>query len=164
MQKCYGVTIAGKVQDIGFRDLIETIARSHFLKGIVFNDIGSTVKIVCCGDNNIINDFFEEVKTKGSKTGIIFNITDKKELPLEIPLPEKFTKVSADDIEDIGRKLDKGNIELKGINTKLISIDSRLLSIGENTNSLNTTMNSFVADQKEHNQHLEKILEKLAER
>src|SRR5574341_2223887 len=114
MQKCYGVTIAGKVQDIGLRNFIENIARSHFLKG-------------------------------------------KKELPLELPLPGTFTKVSTDDVEDIGRKLDKAYIELNGINAKLDSVDSRLFSIGENTHNLNTTMSSFVLEQREHNQHLEKI-------
>ncbi len=171
MQKCYGVTIAGMVQDIGFRDFIETIGRSHFLKGIVFNDIGSTVRILCKGDNTVISEFFDEIKTKGSKRGIVFDITDKKELPLETPLPETFTKVSTDDVEDIGRKLDKGNSELNGINTKLSNVNSRLLSIGEDTHSLNKAMSSFVAKQEEHNlrmdehnQRLGKILEKLVEK
>ena len=179
MQKCYGVTITGKVQDIGFRDLIENIGRSHYLNGIVFNEtIGSSVKIVCRGDYSVINDFFDEIKTKGSKVGIVFDITDKKELPLEIPLPEKFTKVSADDVEDNGRKLDKGNSELKGINTKLLSVDNRLIGIGEDTHNLvvdqrdfnkemrdyNHWMKENLIETRGHNQNLEKILEKLSER
>ncbi len=165
--KCYGVTIEGNVQDISFRDFIENIARSHFIKGIVFNDIGSTVKIVCSQDSTVINDFFKDVQTKGAKAGIKFKITDKKELPLEIPLPAKFTKVSTDDVEDIGRKLDKAYNELKGINSKLAGI-------GDDTHvihNLNETMSSFVVEQREHNQYmdghnkrLEKILEKLAEK
>ncbi len=125
MQKCYGVTIAGKVQDIGFRDLI-----------------------------------------------------DKKELSLEIPLPETFTKVNADDVEDIGRKLDKGNSELREINTTLSGV-------AQETHNLNIIMSSFVVEQRDfnkemrghnqrmdehnqrmdkHNQRLERILEKLAEK
>ena len=185
MQKCYGVTIAGKVQDIGFRDLIENIARSHYLNGIVFNEKkGSSVKIVCRGDYSIVN-FLDEIKTKGSKIGIVFDILDKKELSLEIPLPETFTKVNADDVEDIGRKLDKGNSELREINTTLSGV-------AQETHNLNIIMSSFVVDQRDfnkemrghnqrmdehnqrmdehnqrmdtHNQHLERILEKLAEK
>lgn len=32
MQKCFGVTIKDKVQDIGFRRCIENIARSNYLE------------------------------------------------------------------------------------------------------------------------------------
>jgi acylphosphatase len=38
MQKCYNILITGNVQDIGFRALIEDIARFNNLKGFVFND------------------------------------------------------------------------------------------------------------------------------
>ncbi len=157
MQKCCGVTIEGNVQDVGFRDFIENIARSHFLSGVVFNDIGSTVKIVCRQDSGVIDDFFKDVQTKGTKAGIKFKITDKKELPLEIPLPAKFTKVSTDDVEDIGRKLDKAYTELKGVNTKLASIEddtSILPEINNGIASLNTKFDSFITQQM-------KILEKL---
>ncbi len=166
-EKCYGVTIEGNVQDIGFRDFVENIGRSHFLRGMVFKDIDNTVKIVCCQDSSIIEEFFNEIQTKGTKAGIKFKITDKKELPLEIPLPEKFTKVSTDDVEDIGRKLDKAYTELKGINSKLESIGNDTHVIHD----LNKTMGFFVIEQREHNQRmdehnkrLEKILEKLAEK
>lgn len=39
MQKCYNVLITGKVQDAGFRTLIERVATLLELKGYVFNDI-----------------------------------------------------------------------------------------------------------------------------
>lgn len=37
MQKCYNVSIVGKVQDIGFRNLIEEVGRLLNLAGYVFN-------------------------------------------------------------------------------------------------------------------------------
>ena len=56
-----------------------------------------------------MDDFFDKIKIKGNKRGIILEIKEKKELELDIPLPPIFSKVSTDDEEDIGRKLDRGN-------------------------------------------------------
>lgn len=67
------------------------------------------MKLIIRGDNYVVDDFFDEIQTKGSKRGIILEIKEKKELGSDIPLPPIFSKVSTDDEEDIGRKLDKDN-------------------------------------------------------
>ncbi len=167
MQKCYSVTLAGKVQHIGFRILIEDIARMLDVRGYAFNDAEGNVRMVCCGDNDVINDFFDEVKIKGDKKGITFKTIDKIELPLEIPLPEKFTRLYTDELEDISTKLDIGiDIlkDIKGDTSALPRIETLL-------NSLVVEQRGFVVEQKEfnkemqnHNKRLEKILEKLVER
>ncbi len=164
MQKCYNVSITGKVQDIGFRAFIEGIAKLYKLKGYVFNDVDGSVKMVCCGENNIVGEFFKEIKVKGEKGGVDIEEFTEEELPINIPLPESFTRLYTDELADVGRKLDTGNNELKGINKKLSGVDEKLFGIGEDTHNLNTLIGSFVIEQKEHNQQLEKILEKLAER
>ena len=128
MQKCFGITIKDKVQDIGFRGFIENIARSNYLEGIVFNDKDGSVKLVIRGDNSVVDDFFDEIKIKGNKRGIILEIKEKTELELDIPLPPIFSKVSTDDEEDIGRKLDKGN-DLLG---KLVEGQNKLVD-GQNS-------------------------------
>ncbi len=46
MQKCYNVAIVGKVQDTGFRNLIEDVARLLDLKGFAFNDAAEIHKAV----------------------------------------------------------------------------------------------------------------------
>ncbi len=79
-----------------------------------------------------------------------YNITvirdiKKQEMPF-IDLPEMFSRLFTDDDIDIGRKLDKGNDLLTDIKA-----DTAVLS-------------SFVAEQRVHNQRLEKILERLTER
>lgn len=171
MQKCYGLTLAGKVQDSGFRILIEDIARLHDLRGYAFNDADGTVKMVCCGENGVIIDFVEDIRIKGDRKGIIFDITDKKELPLDIPLPVKFIRLYTDELADIGRKLDSGVEILRDIKS-----DTSVLP------EIKNILGSFVTEQREHNQwmkdhlikmdehnlrmnehnkHLEKILEKL---
>jgi len=160
MQKCYGLTLAGKVQDAGFRILIEDIARLHDLKGYAFNDADGTVKMVCCGENGVIIDFFEDVRIKGDRKGILFDITDKKELPLDIPLPVNFIRLYTDELADTNRKLDVGIGILKDIKRDTSALPE-----------INSKFDSFITEQKEHNQwmkdhslRLEKILEKLAEK
>lgn len=140
MQKCFGVTIKDKVQDIGFRGFIENVARSNYLEGIVFNDNDGSVKLIIRGDNSVVDDFFDDIKTKGNKRGIILEIKEKKELELDIPLPPIFSKVSTDDEQDIGRKLDIGNNRLDDINGKLASVDGKLTDITEILRSMNNTL------------------------
>lgn len=138
MNKCYGVTIEGKVQDIGFRGFIENIARSNYLAGIIFNDKDESVKMIVRGENSVIDDFFDEINIKGVKRGIVLNIIEKKDLGLDIPLPPVFSNVNTDDDVDIGKKLDKGNdllfLLVKGqndINNVLVSMKDILQKIAE---------------------------------
>lgn len=88
MQK-FSLTLTGNVQGADFGVLIEDIARLHDLKGYAFNDAG-TVKIICGGEKDNINHFFEELRIKGKRKGIIFDITQKKDYPPGIVLPGIF--------------------------------------------------------------------------
>lgn len=146
MQKCYNVSIIGKVQDIGFRNLIEEVGRQRNLSGYVFNDPDGSVKMVCRGENSVISKFFNEIRDKGAQKGVVIEDITKEEIQPNIFLPEKFSRIYTDEIGDIGRKLD-------------IGIDV-LRDIKEDT----SVLSSFVVEQRVHNQNLEKILEKLAER
>lgn len=140
MQKCYGVTIKDKAQDVRFRCFIENIARSNYLEGIIFNYKDGSVKLIIRGDNSVVDDFFDDIKAKGNKRGIILEIKEKKELELDIPLPPIFSKVSTDDEQDIGRKLYIGNNRLDGINEKLVSVNGKLTDITEILRSMNNTL------------------------
>ncbi len=146
MQKCYNIMVTGKVQDIGFRALIEDIARLLGLRGFAFNDIDGSVKMVCCGETGVINKFFNEIQARGAQKGVIIEDIEKEELPFHVYLPEKFSRIYTDEFGDLGRKLDIGIDVLRDIKA-----DTSVLS-------------SFVAEQRVHNRHLEKILDKLAER
>ncbi len=192
MQKCYNIMITGRVQDIGFRSLIEDIARLYDVRGFSFNDTDGSVKMVCCGENGIIGDFLEEIKENGIKRGAAIDDITSEEIPFHIYLPPKFLRLYTDELADIGRKLDKGNDELEKVNIKLANVDEKLygmdeklFSINDGVNNLNTTMGSFVVEQRDHNKRmdehnqwmkehlikmdghnkrLEKILEKLVEK
>lgn len=174
MEKCFNIRITGKVQDIGFRSLIEDIAKLYNLRGFTFNDIDNSIKMVCCGENGSIPDFLEEVKGKGEMKGVIIENITSEEIPFKIYLPPKFLRLYTDELSDISRKLDVGI----GI---LINIkeDTKVLpDIKNGIDTLNTKFDSFIIEQKEHNlelkehnqwmkehnQRLEKILVKLAEK
>ncbi len=172
--KCYNVMVTGKVQDIGLRSLIEDVARLLDLKGFAFNDPDGSVKMVCCGDSGEISNFLKEIRIRGEQKGALIEDIRKEEIPYHIYLPQRFIRLYTDELEDTNRKLDVGVEILRNIK----SDTSVLLEI-------NSKFDSFITEQKEHNQwmknhlikmdehnmrmdehnkHLEKILEKLAEK
>ena len=155
--KCYNVTITGKVQDIGFRSVIEHAGRLLDLSGLVFNARNGSVQILCRGEDGDIRDFSQEIMVWGVKSGAVIQNIIRQELPIDIDLPYPFSRVLADDDVDLGRKLDRGIEILKDIKG-----DTSAISVGIDT--LNMKFDSFIHGQEEHNLHLEKILEKLAEK
>jgi acylphosphatase len=181
MEKCFNIRITGKVQDIGFRSLIEDIAKLYDLRGFSFNDIDNSVKMVCCGENGSIADFLEEIRNKGVLKGAVIEDITSEEIPFKIYLPPKFLRLYTDELSDISRKLDVGIGILKDIkeDTKVLpdikngidSLNTKFDSLNTKFDSLNTKFDSFIIEQKEqnqwmkeHNQRLEKILIKLAEK
>jgi len=143
MQKCHSIIVTGKVQDIGFRSVVEHIARSFGMPGLVFNAKDGSVNILCCGEDSVIDNFKQTIKVRGEGSGAEIEGIKEKVLPFNIDLPDEFSRVSSDDEIDLGRKLDKGNLLLTDIKTGF--------------NNLTTMM-------YEHNTRLEAILEKLINR
>ena len=158
----HSITITGKVQDIGFRNTIEHIGRAFGLQGMVFNAKDGSVKILCSGEDTVINNFTREIKVRGTESGAEIASIKEQNLSINIELPDNFTKVSSDEDIDIGRKLDKANLLLKtgfeNVNTDLNTGFNKL-----NTD-LNTGFNNLTTMISEHNSRLEAILEKLAEK
>jgi acylphosphatase len=163
MQKCHSIIITGKVQDIGFRSIVEHIGRSFGLPGFVFNSKDGSVNILCSGEDTVIDNFKQEIKARGAANGAEIVGIKEQTLSININLPENFTKASADDDIDIGRKLDKANLLLKtGFNNLNTDLNAGF-------NKLTDMLGTFIIEQKvynrgqqEHNTRLEAILEKLA--
>ena len=141
--------ITGKVQDIGFRALIEDIARLYGLRGFVFNDIDDSIKIVCCGENGEIAEFLGELQARGAHKGLVIDEVFKEEIPFQMYLPQKFLRLYTDELADIGRKLDIGN--------------DILIGIRNDTSGIKAGFDSFVMEQKEHNQWMKEHLIKMDE-
>ena len=149
MQKCHSIIVTGKVQDIGFRSIVEHIGRSFGLPGLVFNAKDGSVKILCCGEDSVIDNFTQTIKVRGRESGAEIEGIKEHALPFNIDLPDDFSKVSSDDEIDIGRKLDKGNL-------LLTNIKSDTSGINDGINNLNIKFDAFSS-------RLERILEKLVE-
>ena len=160
MEKCFNIRITGKVQDMGFRSLIEDIAKLYDLRGFTFNDTDNSLKMVCCGENGSIPDFLEEIKEKGALKGVVIENITSEEIPFKIYLPAKFVRLYTDELSDISRKLDVGVDILQKIKNDTSSLPH-----------IKDILDSFVIEQKEHNmrmdehnKRLEKILLKLSEK
>ena len=172
MRKCHSIIVTGKVQDIGFRSVVEHIGRSFGMPGLVFNAKDGSVKILCCGEDSVIDNFTQAIKVRGAKTGVEITDIKEKTLSINIDLPDEFSKASSDDEIDIGRKLDKANLLLKGgfenlnkdLNTGFNKLTDMLGSyIGEQREH-NIRLETMVSGINEHNTRLEAILEKLADK
>ena len=180
MQKCYNIMITGMVQDIGFRALIEDIAKLYELRGFTFNDVDGSVKMVCGGENGVITDFLEQIDARGTERGVVIHDITSEEIPFQIYLPHGFSRLYTDDLADISRKLDKGNEILEHISndtSELPGISKGIEGLNSKFDSFSTKFDSYIIEQKEHNQRmdehnkrmdehnqrLEKILLKLAD-
>lgn len=166
-EKCYNITVTGKVQDIGLRAVIEYAGRLLDLSGLVFNARDGSVRVVCCGDESIIREFSQEIRTRGIQRGAAIQDIKKQELPFDIELPHPFSRVLSDEDIDLGRKLDKGN-DLLG---ELTRNSSEIMRNTSELPEIKSVLGSFVGEQRgfnqemrDHNKRLEEILEKIAEK
>ena len=160
----HSITITGKVQNIGFRNTIEHIGRLFGLPGMVFNAKDGSVKILCSGEDTLINNFTQEIKVRGTEKGAEIAGIKEQTLSVYIELPDNFTKVSSDDEIDIGRKLDVGVEVLRNIKGDTSEIKGDISAIKEDTSALVIEMREHNKEQRGHNIRLEAILEKLAEK
>ena len=166
--KRYNILLRGNVQHIGYRGIIEGTARKLDIKGYVFNDVDGSVKIACEGLQKSIDVFINGL-SEFARSDI--DSIEKKEVHEELYLPSVFSRVATDDYYEFSKKFDIGIDILDGI-----KIDTGEMK--ESLTNINTTLGSFVVEQrehnqwmkehnlwmKEHNQRLENILVKLAEK
>jgi acylphosphatase len=159
--KRYNILLRGKVQHIGYRGIIEGTARKLDIKGYVFNDVDGSVKIACEGLQKSIDIFITSIK-EFARSDI--DTIEKKEIHEELYLPSVFSRVATDEYYEFGKKFDLGIDLLEGIKTDTGEMKGTLGEMKESLTNINTTLEAFVMKQDEHNQRLEKILEKLVER
>ena len=88
----YNVTVTGNVQDIGFRGFIESTANSYHVRGYVFNDPDGSVKMLCGGSVESLDEFFHAIETR-VPSGITISPTS---CDLDIGGSQTFTAVCND--------------------------------------------------------------------
>jgi len=172
-RKYYNVSVIGDVQDIGFREFVESTANSYHVTGYVFNDPNGSVKMLCAGQVELLNTFFDAVQTRPPQ-GIRIEQFIKTEIPIpediDLNIPNQFLKLGTDELADIGRKLDTG-VELLKTLPQIKESVSTLPEIKTGIDTLNLNFDDFRTDQREHNKRMEEqnkkltqIMQKLAEK
>ncbi len=150
-------------------------ARKLDLKGYVFNDLDNSVKIVCEGLQKSVDNFISALQDFARAD---IESIEKKEIHEVFPLPHLFSRVATDEYYEFSQKFDIGLEYLDGIKTDTGEIKGTLGDMKGSLNSIDNTLGGFVTEQKEHNQWmkdhlikmdehnqcLEKILEKLVEK
>jgi acylphosphatase len=111
-------TITDHVQMVGYRDIVEIHAKARGLAGFVFNDIDGSVKLMASGPIDAINGFLEDLKAQRPDT-----VVESKEIKEDIKLPAPFGRIVIDEMREISERLDKGNMILGEMNTKLDKLD-----------------------------------------
>ena len=71
--KTYRVIFSGRVQGVGFRYFVESIAPKYDIKGYVRNTYDRKVEVVCQGEEEDLKHFINEIK-KGPSFSVITNI------------------------------------------------------------------------------------------
>jgi len=121
--KRYNVVIHGRVQDIGFRDMVAQMANFLRLRGYVFNDVDGSVKVIVEGIENTLESFLDDIINKTQSIGAEITGMDRREVSRDIDLPPRFVKIPTTELEEIGRKLDVGVEILRSMDKKLDELD-----------------------------------------
>ncbi|MFQ5815964.1 MAG: acylphosphatase [Candidatus Hydrothermarchaeaceae archaeon] len=158
--KNYNIRIKGRVQDVGFRTLVENIAKSLNLRGMVYNDIDGTVKIVCRGSASSVKDMIRELKDKSANVGAIIKEISQEEIHASVDIPQYFFKAPTDELSDIGRKLDLGVRSIQNVEKNTDVLVDRTNALVEKTDSLVVGQEKLVNGQGKMIDILERIAEK----
>jgi acylphosphatase len=143
--------LKGRVQDVSLRSRIISTARIYNLSGYPpINDIDGSVKMICEGPEEFIQKFLKDIEIREElPSGIRVEELEKKEIPIDFPLPSRFAAMEVEELSNISRKLDIGNESLKEIkgtlnkNTELLgSVDSRLGGMDEKLGSMDNRLGS----------------------
>jgi acylphosphatase len=70
--KTYRVILSGRVQGVGFRYFVESIAPEYNIKGYVRNTFNRKVEVVCQGEEGDLEKFINEIK-KGPSFSFVTN-------------------------------------------------------------------------------------------
>lgn len=71
--KTYKVLLFGRVQGVGFRYFVESIAGKYDISGYVKNTFDRKVEVICQGEEEDLKQFVDEVK-KGSAFSVVTDV------------------------------------------------------------------------------------------
>lgn len=107
--------IEGKVNMVGYRNIIEGYAINKDLSGFVYNKNENTVMIMAGGADSAISTFIQDLEAINSNKTEIRII----EISKNVVLPYPFGRVIGDEIREMAERFDKGIGILGEMNVKL---------------------------------------------
>ena len=128
--------ISGRVQGVGYRNIVDEVAFNYDITGYVKNLKDRTVEIVAEGEESALNAFFNEINLN-EKPVFVKNISITRDEPTN-----EFTYfdiIRGDPAEEMGERMDIANIKLTNIDTKqdlTIGLQKETLSLQKETLSL----------------------------
>ncbi len=136
--KRYSIVLKGRVQDVSFRSRIISIAKIYNLSGYPpINDLDGSVKMICEGPEELLQKFLKDIEIREElPSGIRVEEVEKKEIPIDFPLPSRFAAVEVEELSNISRKMDTGNESLKRIEGNTVEIKESLGEIKGDTGEI----------------------------
>lgn len=133
--KRYSIVLKGRVQDVSFRSRIISTAKIYNLRGYPpINDIDGSVKMICEGPEELVQKFLKDIEIREElPSGIRVEELEKKEIPIDFPLPSRFAAVEVEELSNISRKMDIRNESLKRIEGNTVEMKGSLGRIEDNT-------------------------------
>ncbi len=133
--KRYSIVLKGRVQDVSFRSRIISTAKIYNLSGYPpINDLDGSVKMICEGPEELVQKFLKDIEIREElPSGIRVEELEKKEIPIDFPLPSRFAAVEVEELSNISRKMDIGNESLKRIEGNTVEMKGSLARIEDNT-------------------------------
>lgn len=146
--KRYSIVLRGRVQDTGFRSRIISTAKIYNLRGYPpTNDIDGSVKMICEGPEEIVNSFLKDIDIREElPSGIRVEVLEKKELPLDFPIPLRPALLEVEELSEISRKLDIGIKSLKNIEGTLTKNTEIQDDMNKALGNMNETLPERIAE------------------
>ncbi len=131
METAIKLVAEGNVQGVGYRALVNQIARKLRLKGYVQNMHDGTVQILCQGEARSIETFKKEVNIKSKKQGP-FHLHVDKIVETPIGVKEKLGFFYIDYGEEAKTPFEKTNLERLEIGSLILSdVRDNVDAVGE---------------------------------
>jgi acylphosphatase len=131
------ITASGEVQRVGYRGLVERVARKMKLTGFVENIKPYEVRIVCEGDKKSIDSFISLIRIKEYPIDVEHLVVRFEDATGEF---EYFEIKRGDMAEELGERLDIANIKMTVMTQKqdvmIEKLDNNTSILKENTSIL----------------------------
>ncbi|HLD42184.1 MAG TPA: acylphosphatase [archaeon] len=120
MEKVVKLIVEGSVQGVGYRALVNQVAKRFRLKGYVKNLEDGSVEIVCFGDLKLIEEFKKSINIKSKKQGPLnMNVDNIIECPFNLNSELGFFHIDYD--QEAKTPFERTNLERLEIGSLILS-------------------------------------------